>query len=147
MGAVFEVCLHAAEGLAGDVVDEKLTDDWLGDRSERTIPELQFVHDLNQDTGWSFFESPDDIHPFRPGFEMMKAHLDVLPVDHLLGGPGNGDAGADRGHDDEISVVRALQVTDVTIVRKDLRPQLQIGGGFEDGHLRRMHDDGIARVH
>ena len=43
--------------------------------------------------------------------------------------------------------VAALEKSDVTVMRQDFRPQLQVCGRFEDQHLRRVHDDRVDFVH
>ena len=43
--------------------------------------------------------------------------------------------------------VAAFEIPDVAIVRQDFRPEFEVRGGLEDGHLRCLHDDGISGVH
>jgi hypothetical protein len=129
------------------VVDEKIADNGFGDRGKPTVPELQLVHDLYQDAGGSFVERPDYAHSFGPGFEVMEMNFDVLPVNELLRGPRNWDAGTHGGHHDEIPILASLEVTDVTIVRQNFGPQLEVSRGFENCHSGRVYDDGIACLH
>jgi hypothetical protein len=129
------------------VVDEKISDDGFDDRGKLTVPELQLVHDLHQNAGGGLVERPDYAHSFGPGFEVMEMNLDILPVNDLLRGPGNWNAGTGSGHHDEIPILASLEITDVTIVRQNFRPQLEVSRGFENRHPGRVYDDGIPRMH
>jgi hypothetical protein len=72
---------------------------------------------------------------------MMKADFKAVPVDDLLGGPRNRDAGTRRRHHDHIAIRAALQITNVPIVWQNLRPQFQVRRCFEDRLPRRAHGD------
>ena len=105
------------------------------------------MHDLNQDAGRRFLERPNHMHPFRPRFQMMEMNFELFAIDDLLRGPRDRKAGARGGHDDEIAILAALEIPNITIVRQDLRPQLEVCRCFENLHFRRVNDDGISRVH
>src|SRR6184192_2305185 len=78
---------------------------------------------------------------------MMKVNFKAIGIDDLLGSPGNRNTGAGCRHHNNIPVRASLQITNVSIVRQDLRPQLQVRGRFEDCSLRRAHDNGIDLAH
>src|SRR4051794_26837105 len=83
----FEIRFHVLQGLACDVMNEEAPNDWIGDWRERWDAEFHFVDDLHEHALRSFIERPDHIHAFREFLQMMEAHLKLLAVDHLLGGP------------------------------------------------------------
>src|SRR5437763_14160347 len=138
---VLQMHFHRAQRLARDGMDESLADERFSNRREEGNSKAKVMHNLNQDTSRRVLAQPNYMHSFRPRFQMMKMNLHFLAIDDLLRGPRNGNPGADRGHDDAIAVSAALQVTDVTVVRQNLRPQLKIRGGLEDGILRGADDD------
>src|SRR5688572_30575370 len=77
----------------------------------------------------------------------MEMNFELFPIDDLLRGPRDGNARADRGHDDKVAIRAALQVTDVAIVREDFWPELEVRRRFKDRHLRRVDENGISGVH
>ena len=72
---------------------------------------------------------------------MMKMNLDAIAVDDFFRRPLDRNAGALRRHYHNVTIWAALQIPDIAIVRKNFRPQLQVGSGFEDRHLGRAHQD------
>ena len=122
-------------------MDESLTHNRLGDRSEQTDAKPQDVEDLDQRAGGRFLKAPDDIHPFGPLFQVMKTNLAPLAVDDLLGCPGDRQAETPRRHHDKIAIRAALEITDVTIMRQDFRPELEIRRSLKDQRFRRGNDD------
>src|SRR5688572_2811268 len=77
----------------------------------------------------------------------MEMNFELFPIDDLLRGPRDGNARANGGHDHEVAIRAALQVTDVAIVREDFWPELEVHRRFKDRHLRRVHENGITGVH
>lgn len=77
----------------------------------------------------------------------MEMNFELVAVDDLLRGPGDWDARTRGRHNHQIAMVPALQKSDVAIMRQNFWPQLQVGGGFEDHHLRRLHEDRVYSVH
>ena len=77
----------------------------------------------------------------------MKADFELFPVDQLLRGPGNRNAGAGCGHHDNVALGAPLEITDVSVMRQNFWPQLQIGSRFENGLPGGVHNNGIAFVH
>src|SRR6266404_7226799 len=78
---------------------------------------------------------------------MMKVNFKAIGIDDLLGDPGNRNTGTGCRHLDNIPVWASLQITNVAIVRQDLRPQLQVRGRFENCSLWGVHDNGIDLAH
>ena len=77
----------------------------------------------------------------------MKVNLESITIDDLLGSPRNRNAGAFCRHYDNVPVRALFEITNVSIVRQDLRPQLQVRGRFEDCSLRCVHNNGIDLAH
>ncbi len=92
-------------------------------------------------------ERPDDVHPLGERLQMGETHLHPLAVDDLLARPRDRDAGACRGHLDDVAHRAALVVMDVAVMRQDARPAGEIGGGLEDALLGRAHRDRGGGVH
>src|SRR5437764_13578040 len=78
---------------------------------------------------------------------MKESDFVPIAVDDLLRCPRNRNAGTDGRHYDEIALGPACEITDVAIVRQNLRPELEVGGHFEDIALRRIDDDRVRLVH
>src|ERR1041385_7817828 len=128
-------------------MDEHLANDWLRDRREHWDPKTQVVDNLHYHARRGFSKSPNHIHPFSPGFEMMKTDLASVSIDYLLRGPCYGKAEPGGRHDDEVPVRASFQITNVAVVRQDLRPELEIRRGLEDQVLRSVNNDRVASVH
>ena len=139
--------LHAGEGAAGDVVDEEAADDGIRERGKGGDAEPEIVNDCNFNAIRSFLERPDDLHAFGEGLEMAKADFAALAVDPLLGDPGNRDAGTDGGHFDDVPLRGFLEIMNVAVMRQNLRPLREVGGGLEDGLPRGAHEDGGGGEH
>src|SRR5438874_5157062 len=78
---------------------------------------------------------------------MKESDFVPVAVDDLLRCPRNRNAGTDGGHHDEIALGPAREVADVTVVGQNLRPELEVGGRFEDIALWRIDDDRVRLVH
>src|SRR5436190_3746056 len=78
---------------------------------------------------------------------MMKVNFKAIGIDDLLGDPGNRNTGTGCRHHDNISTRPTFEVTDISVVRQDFRPQLQVRGRFEDCSLRCVHNNGIDLAH
>src|SRR5882724_685425 len=126
---------------------ESDADERFGDRREQPNPKMQLVHDLDQDAGRRFLERPDYIHSLGPGFQVMETNLAAVAIDGLLRGPRDWQAPTTRGHDNKIAMRAAFEVADVTVMRQNFRPQLEVRGGFEDRVLRCANDDRVRCVH
>jgi hypothetical protein len=105
------------------------------------------VLDFDQHAGWHFLKRPHYAHSLRERFQVMKANFNVVAIDDLFGSPGNRNAGARRGHYDNVPTRATYEITDIAIVGENPRPQLQVRGRLENHHLRRAHDDGVGFVH
>src|SRR4029450_3113559 len=90
---------------------------------------------------------PNYAHSFCERFQMMEANFKAVSINDLLGGPRDRNSSPHCRHHNNISVWTAFEITNVAIMRQDLRPKLQIRRRFEDRHLRRVHADGIDFVH
>src|SRR5258708_3893701 len=110
------------------MMNEETADDWLGDRRKRGDAEAQDVPNLNEHTGRRFLKRPDHAHPAGERFQMQKAELHPLAIDHKLGGPGNWDSRAQGRHLDNAALRTLLKETDVAVMRQDARPLRKIGG-------------------
>src|SRR6185503_4123759 len=78
---------------------------------------------------------------------MMEMNFEPVAVDDLLRGPGDRYAGTRGCHNYQVAIVPALQKSDVAIMRQNFWPEFQVGGCFEDHHLRRLHKDRVYSVH
>jgi hypothetical protein len=122
-------------------MNEEIADDFIRDWRQETYSKLKVMRDLHQHAFPSFLKCPDHAHPFRECLQMMKADFKAVPVDDLLGGPGNRDAGTRRRHYHYIAIRAAFQITNVAVMWQNFRPQFQIRRCFEDRLLRRAHGD------
>jgi hypothetical protein len=146
-GILFDMRLHRTERLISHVMNEEPPDNWLGDRRQRSDPKAQRVLDLDEHSGRRLFKSPDDPHPASERFQVQKAQLHPLPIDHKLRRPGDRNPRAARRHLDNAVIGMLLEKMDVAIVRQYTRPLREIGGGLEDDFARRVHDDRVAGLH
>src|SRR6266516_4995870 len=105
------------------------------------------MFNLDQDSSRRVLECPDDAHSFCECFQMMKTNFKTASIDDLFRGPGNGNAGARRRHNHDVAIWTALEITNIAIVRQNLRPQLKVRGRFEDRTLWSLHDDGVDLAH
>src|SRR3954470_24087682 len=128
-------------------MDESIANDRFGNRSEQTDAKPQVVEDLDERAGGRFLKAPDDIHPLGPRFQVVKANLATLAIDDLLGCPGDREAETSRRHHDKVAIRAAFEITDVTIMRQNFRPELEVRRGLKDQRLRRGNGDGVCRVH
>jgi len=126
---------------------KKVADNLVRDRRQSPHAKCQIVFDFDKHAGRDFLKRPDYAHSLRECFHVMKADFNPVAIDDLFGSPRNGNAGARRGHYDDISTRAPFEVTDIAIVRQNARPQLQVRCRLENCHLRRAHDDGIGFVH
>ena len=130
-----------------DVTDEEVTDDWFRDGGEGANAKTQIVQNLNHHSVWNRFESPDHAHAFGPCLQVMEMNLAPRTIDNLLGSPRNRNSGTRCRHDNYVSIYALFEITDVTIMREDFWPKLEIGGCLEDRFARCLDDDGVAGVH
>src|SRR5437762_8652102 len=128
-------------------MDESVADERFGDRREQPNPKMQIVRDLDQDAGRRFLERPDYIHSLGPRFQVMETNFAAVTIDDLLRGPRDRKAPTTRGHDHKITVRAAFEIADVTVMRQNFRPELEVRGGFEDRVLRCANDDRVSGVH
>jgi hypothetical protein len=70
-----------------------------------------------------------------------------VSINDLLRCPGDRNAGTPGRHHHHVAISTALEITNVAIVRQNLRPNLQIGSRFEDRYLRRAYQDRVRFVH
>src|SRR6476646_6267117 len=92
-------------------------------------------------------ESPNDMHSFCPGPQMMKTNFEPIAIDDLLRHPRDWNPGTLGCHDYNIAIGSAFEKPDVPVMWKYCWPQLQVCRCFEDHGLRRVHDNGIYFVH
>jgi hypothetical protein len=103
-------------------MNKAISDNRLGDGSQEGDSKLKIMHNLHQHARRCFLERPDHMHPFCPSFQMVEMDLHFVPVDDLFGSPRDRNPSPDRGHDHEVALRPALEVSDVAIVRENLRP-------------------------
>ena len=123
------------------MADKKIADDRFHHWRQGADTKAQVVRDFDENAGRRLLEGPDDEHALGESLQMMKTHLGFFAVDDLLGRPGNWNARARRGHDDNVAIAIALKIFDVTIVRQDLWPVFQICRGLENFSTRCLHDN------
>src|SRR3954462_12838277 len=99
------------------------------------------MRDLYPHTVGLFLESPNNIHPLRESFEMMETNFHPVTIDYLFGRPRNWKRTATRRHDHHVTMGTAFQITDVTVMRQNLWPQLKVGGRFKYSSPWCAHDD------
>ena len=128
-------------------MDEKVADDRLDNRRQSRNAKPQIVPDRDQYAIRRIRECPHHVHPFGPSLQMNKTNFEPLAINYFLGRPRDRDPGTPRGHHNDVAISPTLNKTDVTIMRQDLRPQLQVRCCLEDFHLRCANDNGIGLMH
>src|SRR5919106_3655688 len=114
------MCLHTAQRLVCNVVNEEIANDFVRDWREEMYSKSQIVRDLHENAFRSFLKCPNHAHAFCECPQVRKTHFDFFAVDDLLRCPGNGNAGTRRRHHDYIAIRAALQITNVAIMWQNL---------------------------
>jgi len=58
---------HTAQSFVGNIPNEKVANDFLGDWRQNLHTKIQVVRDCHEHAIRSFIEGPDHVHPFCPG--------------------------------------------------------------------------------
>src|SRR5437773_10959229 len=98
-------------------MNEKIADEFVGDWRKDIHAECQIVFNLDQNSSRCILKCPNYAHSFCERFQMMKADFEAVPIDDLLGDPGNRNARTRGRHQDHIAVRAELQITDGAIMR------------------------------
>ena len=132
---------HASKRAIGDMADKKIADDRLHHWRQGSDTKVQAVRDFDENAGGRLLEGPDDEHAFGESLQVMKPHLDFFAVNDLFRCPGNWNPRASGGHDHNITIRSALEILNITIMRQNLWPVFEVGGGLENFGSRRLHDN------
>lgn len=98
-------------------MNEKVADNLVRDGRENLHAKRQVVFDFDEHAGWYFLKCPHYAHSLRERFQVMEADFNPVAIDDLFRSPGNGNAGARRGHYDDVSAGAMFEVTDIAVVR------------------------------
>src|SRR6266508_3776766 len=120
------------QGSGGDGLDEELPDDILADEATHDRPRQgKIMGDDDLDAALDRRKGPCDVHSSREAFD-MPVRNPLVGNDFLHGGPAYRDTPAPGGHRDGRTALLALQHTDRSIMRQDLRPLVDLGGHLKD---------------
>jgi len=129
------------------MMDEKSANDWLRDRGKHRDAEAELMLNFDEHARRRFLKSPDDTHSARERLQVQKSNFHSLAVDDEFGGPGNWNAGAQSRHFDHAVISISFEKINVTIMREQTWPLLQVSDCLEDDFAGSVDNNGIAGLH